>query len=71
MKTHVLVSIEHKKPIADLSDIIAGRIYTMDNVEKNGECSARILTEHEVMCLEPDIMPTMDNVPAILRKQAA
>lgn len=49
MKTYLLLSIEHKKHIPELADLIAGRIYTMDNVEKNGECSARILTEQEVM----------------------
>ena len=54
MKTYILLSLEHKKPIPELCDLIAGRIYTMDNIEKNGECAARILTEQEVKRLEEE-----------------
>ena len=52
VKTYLLLSLEHSKPIPDLSDLVAGRIYTMDSIEKNGECAARILTEQEVEYLE-------------------
>lgn len=33
MITHVLLTVEHSKPIPELSDLVAGRVYTMTNVE--------------------------------------
>jgi hypothetical protein len=33
MITHVLLTIEHSKPIPELSELVAGRVYTMTNVE--------------------------------------
>ena len=67
MKTYLLISLEHSKPIPDLSDLVAGRIYTMDSIEKNGECAARILTVDEVRMLGVDA----EYLPAILKRQAA
>jgi hypothetical protein len=67
MKTHILVSFEHRKPIPDVTDLIAGRIYMIDQVEKNGECMARILTADQVRLLDGDL----GEVPAILKRQAA
>lgn len=32
MKTAILLTIEHSKPIPDLTDIAAGRVYTLDGV---------------------------------------
>ncbi len=33
MITHVLLTIDHEKPIPELTDLVAGRIYTMTDVE--------------------------------------
>lgn len=33
MKTYLLIEVKHTKPIPDLADKSAGRIYTMDHVE--------------------------------------
>lgn len=33
MKTTILMTIEHSKPIPDLTDIAAGRVYTLDGVK--------------------------------------
>lgn len=67
MITHILLSFEHRKPIPEVTDLIAGRIYMLDNVEKNGECMARILTADQVRMLDGD----PGEVPAILKRQAA
>lgn len=32
MKTVLIMTIEHRKPIPDLTDIAAGRVYTLDGV---------------------------------------
>lgn len=32
MKTTITLEIEHRKPIESLSDLVAGRAYTLDNV---------------------------------------
>lgn len=32
MKTLVTLLVEHRKPVADLETLIAGRAYTIDNV---------------------------------------
>lgn len=31
--TYILLKIDHKAPIPDLTDLAAGRVYTMNNVE--------------------------------------
>ena len=69
MKSYLLLSIEHKKPIPELTDLVAGRIYMMDGVEKNGECTARLLTPAEVILL--DDQRDMDDFPALLKRQTA
>ncbi len=33
MKTYLLIEVKHTKPIPDLADKAAGRIYTMNHVE--------------------------------------
>ena len=33
MKTIIVIEVEHRKPVADLSDHAAQRIYTMDAVD--------------------------------------
>lgn len=32
-RTYVLLEVEHKKDVPDLTDKVAGRAYTLDNVE--------------------------------------
>jgi hypothetical protein len=32
MKTFILVAVEHRKPVPDLTDAVAARAYTMDGV---------------------------------------
>ena len=73
MKTYLLLSLEHSKPIPELSDLVAGRIYTMDSIEKNGECAARILTADEVRMLDGNTFIGYEpaELPAILKRQAA
>lgn len=31
--TYILLKVEHSKPIPELSDIAAGRVYTLNNVD--------------------------------------
>lgn len=31
--TYIILKIDHKAPIPDLTDLAAGRVYTMNNVE--------------------------------------
>lgn len=33
MRSYVLLEIEHSKTIPDITDIVAGRVYTLDKVE--------------------------------------
>lgn len=33
LTTYILLKVEHSKPIPELTDLAAGRIYTMDKVE--------------------------------------
>jgi hypothetical protein len=47
--TYVLLKIEHTKDIPDLTDIAAGRVYTVDKVH---DASALILTEKQVSDLK-------------------
>lgn len=67
MITYLLVSFEHHKPIPEVTNLIAGRIFTMDKVEKNKHCTARLLDEHELIALGID----PGEVPAILKSKAA
>lgn len=67
MKHHILLTFHTTKPIpADFIDAIAGRIYTMDMVDKR-ECEGRILTQYQVDLLDG---VDHDDIPAILRKVA-
>lgn len=46
MKKHyVLIEFETDKPIADLTDKIAGRIYTMDGVKNSQDVTASVLND--------------------------
>lgn len=47
--TYILLKIEHTQDIPDLTDIAAGRVYTVDKVH---DASALILDEKQVACLE-------------------
>jgi hypothetical protein len=47
--TYLLLKIEHTKDIQDLTDIAAGRVYTLDKVE---DVTASLLTQEQVSCLE-------------------
>lgn len=68
MKHHILLTFHATKPIpSDFIDAIAGRIYTMDAVDKR-ECEGRKLTQAQVDLLDG---VDHDDIPAILRKQAA
>lgn len=51
MKTVLVIEVTHTRPIPDLEDIAAGRIYTMDNVE-----DVRILPK-EIEGLKVYVMP--------------
>jgi len=65
-KKYLLIEFSTTKPLpADFTDQIAGRIYIMDAVDKS-ECSARFVDSDFV-----DFLDHADEVPAILRKQAA
>ena len=44
MKHYVLIEFETDKPIADLTDKIAGRVYTMEGIRNGGDVAATILT---------------------------
>jgi hypothetical protein len=47
--TYLLLKIEHTKDIQDLTDIAAGRVYTLDKVE---DVAASLLTQEQVSSLE-------------------
>ena len=49
--TYVLLKIEHSKPIPDLTDIAAGRLYTYNNVEN---VTAQVVTAEAAQSLELD-----------------
>lgn len=61
MKHQVLLTFHTTKPLpADFLDVIAGRIYTLELVNKQ-ECTATLITDFD----------DGEELPAILRKQAA
>lgn len=49
--TYILLKIEHSKPIPSLTDIAAGRLYTLDKVE---DVTAMIVSEESAHHLELD-----------------
>jgi hypothetical protein len=52
MKHHILIEFHTTKPLPeDFTDIVAGRIYIMDIVDKR-ECNATILTPEQVQSLK-------------------
>lgn len=56
-KTYVLLEIEHRKPIPDLTDFVAGRAYTLDGVEG---VEARILAGGEWLLPVRDVPQVAD-----------
>ncbi len=42
--TYILLKIDHTQPIPDLTDLVAGRAYTMDKVE---DVTATAITKEE------------------------
>lgn len=49
--TYILLKVEHSKPIADLTDIAAGRLYTYNNVEN---VTAMVVTAEAAHSMELD-----------------
>lgn len=43
--TFILLEIKHSKPIEEITDLVAGRVYTMTHVE---DVTARLIPEDEV-----------------------
>jgi hypothetical protein len=60
MKTFVLLEIDHRKEIKDLTDLCAGRTYTLDGVT---DVSARILSGGVYLLPVADRMPVVDRGP--------
>lgn len=48
MKTTILLTIDHKKPVPDLTDQIANRIYTwLKNMDASADVTAEIVQPKE------------------------
>lgn len=68
MKHHILLTFYATKPLpADFVDVVAGRVHTHECVDKR-ECEGRTLTQAQVDLLDG---VDHDDIPAILRRQAA
>ena len=48
-RTYLLIEVEHKKDVADLTDKVAGRAYTLAGVEN---VTARLLDPKDAKALE-------------------
>lgn len=53
--TYILLRVEHSKPIPDLTDIAAGRLYTYNNVEN---VTAQAVTAEAAHSMEMDFKVT-------------
>ena len=62
MRTFLLVEVVHVKPIPDLTDLVAGRAYTLDGVEG---AEARILGGGEFL------LPVIDRVRWVADKKVS
>lgn len=49
MTSYLLLKLEHTKPIPDLTDIAAGRVYTLDRVN---DVTASLIDERQAKMLE-------------------
>jgi len=48
MKTTILLTIDHKKPVPELTDLVANRIYTfMKNMDASADVTAEIVQPKE------------------------
>ena len=43
MQTKILLTITHTKPIPDLTDKVAGRVWTLDGIGGMGEVDAKVI----------------------------
>lgn len=42
MRTYLLLEVSHTKPIPDLADVVAGRVWTLDGVQSS---TAKIISQ--------------------------